>query len=266
MLNIIAIIAIMVIIVLNYSEQFNKTKSEVNNPELARAMTYGEFSDSDENIEGTDSVKFGAFFLRDINNDGYSEKVKGTCKALGEQDSLYMSVKVSAEGSLTNGKIEIISDNIYFQTALIEDECIKNNYISNNLSEIELKDLSSGTQKLIFGNVRSGDYTSDSKKTAAINDNISKYTGINKVKLTGTYIAEDGTEIAIEKEINLTVDWYNKPVTEIPDKYNGEKKNKKQSYDVSKMLDQNNGNINLSFNISINKISHKSFVYKIITK
>ena len=251
MLNIIAIIAIMVIIVLNYSEQFNKTKSEVNNPELARAMTYGEFSDSDENIEGTDSVKFGAFFLRDINNDGYSEKVKGTCKALGEQDSLYMSVKVSAEGSLTNGKIEIISDNIYFQTALIEDECIKNNYISNNLSEIELKDLSSGTQKLIFGNVRSGDYTSDSKKTAAINDNISKYTGINKVKLTGTYIAEDGTEIAIEKEINLTVDWYNKPVTEIPDKYNGEKKNKKQSYDVSKMLDQNNGNINLSFNITI---------------
>ena len=214
-------------------------------------MTYEEFKESDENIEGTDSVKFGAFFLRDINNDGYAEKIKGTCKPLGGQDSLYMSIKISAEGSLTNGKIEIMSDNIYFQTAIIEDECIKDNYISNNLSQIELKDLSSGTQKLIFGNVRSGDYTSDSKKTAAINNDISKYTGINKIRLTGTYIAEDGTETAIEKEIDLTVDWYNKPVTEIPDKYNGEKKNKKQSYDLAQMLDQNNGNLNLSFNITI---------------
>ena len=39
-------------------------------------MTYDQFEDGDENIEGTDNVKFSAFYLRDLDGDGYAEKIK----------------------------------------------------------------------------------------------------------------------------------------------------------------------------------------------
>lgn len=58
-----------------------------------------------------------------------------------------MSINVSTEGTLKNGKIFVEANNIYFQTAIIADESIKDNYISNNTSTIDLKDLSVGTQK-----------------------------------------------------------------------------------------------------------------------
>ena len=56
-----------------------------NNPELAKAMTYEEVKDGDENIEGTDNVKFDAFFLRDLNGDGYAESIRGTSKEIGKE-------------------------------------------------------------------------------------------------------------------------------------------------------------------------------------
>ena len=53
------------------------------NSELLRAMTYDRFNDGDEKVEGTDNVEFSAFFLRDIDGDGYGDKIKGTCKEIG---------------------------------------------------------------------------------------------------------------------------------------------------------------------------------------
>jgi len=41
--------------------------------EFARAMTYAEVEEGEEAVEGTDNVKFDAFFLRDLNGDGYAE-------------------------------------------------------------------------------------------------------------------------------------------------------------------------------------------------
>ena len=54
----------------------NSTRNLNLDPELARAMTYDQFEDGDENIEGTDNVKFSAFYLRDLDGDGYAEKIK----------------------------------------------------------------------------------------------------------------------------------------------------------------------------------------------
>ena len=51
-----------------------KISSNAIDPELARAMKYEQFKEEDENIEGTDNVKFSAFFLRDINGDGYEDR------------------------------------------------------------------------------------------------------------------------------------------------------------------------------------------------
>ena len=54
------------------------------NQELLRAMTYEQFEDGDEKVEGTDNVEFSAFFLRDVDGDGYADKLKGTCKEIGK--------------------------------------------------------------------------------------------------------------------------------------------------------------------------------------
>ena len=244
---------------INLKNDINKNEID---PELARAMTYGVFTEEDELVSGTDNVKFNAFFLRDINNDGYAEKIKGTCKKVGDQDSLYMSINVSTEGTLKNGKIFVEANNIYFQTAIIADESIKDNYISNNTSTIDLKDLSVGTQKIIFGNVRSGDYSEDSKKMDAIKNDVSKYSGINKVIFTGIYVTDDGEEINVRKEVDLTVDWYNMPEAEIPEKYNDKIDNENQKYDLLGMIDATNKTINLNFNITVQEKGNISKLQK----
>ena len=92
--------------------------------ENQRAMSYAQFVDGDDKVyiegtEGTDSeqtvdnVKFSAFFLRDLDGDGYAEKLKGTCKEIGKEDTLYMEVNVQTAGYLKNGKIEINGNNYY---------------------------------------------------------------------------------------------------------------------------------------------------------
>lgn len=40
----------------------NDIKKNEIDPELARAMTYGVFTEEDELVSGTDNVKFNAFF------------------------------------------------------------------------------------------------------------------------------------------------------------------------------------------------------------
>ena len=217
--------------VVSKSNKVNRSQG-VNDPELARAMTYGELTEADEAVEGTDNVKFSAFFLRDLNGDGYAQKIKGTCKPVGGQDSLYMAINVMTEGSLKNGKIEILSNNMYFQTALVKDDVINGNYISANTKEILLNDVSVGTQKLIIGSVRSGDYAYDSTRTDAIGRNYNKYSAVNKIVFTGVYVDGNGNETEISKEIEVPVDWYDKTVAELPEMYVGEKENRYQSYNL----------------------------------
>ena len=57
-------------------ENFTK-KQKVNSAELARAMTYAQVQEGDNAVEGTDNVKFDAFFLRDLDADGYAESLRG---------------------------------------------------------------------------------------------------------------------------------------------------------------------------------------------
>ena len=57
----IAIITTLVAILLNQPETRTKKKRISADSELARAMTYDQFADGDENVEGTNNVKFSAF-------------------------------------------------------------------------------------------------------------------------------------------------------------------------------------------------------------
>lgn len=251
--GVLAIILVIVVAVIMASiEKANLIKA---NPELGRAMNYEEFTDKDEEVEGTENVKFSAFFLRDINQDGYAEKLKGTCKEIGQEDTLYMEINVETAGMLKNAKVEIQGNNFYLQTALPKDNELKDNYIGNNIKVIEFNDLNNGTQKLLTGIVRSGDYSYTSSKADAIGNNINNLSRQdNKVILTGTYVNEENEEIEIRKEVNLETDWYGETRASIS--------TTNQSKNLEDVIDEENGIINLDFTVYTNETANELIVSK----
>ena len=217
--------------------------------ELLRAITYEQFLNGDENIEGTDNVKFSAFFLRDLDGDGYAEKIKGTCKEVGTEDTLYMEVIVQTAGYLKDAKIQVDGKNFYFQTALPKDNQIKNNVIGNNVKQIEFNDIPNGTQKMITGVVRSGNYANSTQKYEAVGNNINNYSrNDNTIVLTGTYVSENGTETRITKEVKIEMDWYGSTSAEILSYYNG-KNYKYQNQAIENVINREKNEIDLIFEI-----------------
>ena len=100
-----------------YVASRNSNTLESLSPEIARSMEYEQVQDGDEDLEQTNNVKFDAFFLRDLNGDGYAESIRGTCNEIGEESTLYMELNVRTEGYLKDGKITINSGtSIYKQT------------------------------------------------------------------------------------------------------------------------------------------------------
>ena len=257
----IAIVTLIVAIAL-FSVQENKINKTTTNPELARAMEYGELTEKDEETQ-SEYVRFSAYFARDLNGDGYAEKVKGTCKEVEGEDTLYMSLNVLGNGYLENGKIEIQSNNMYFKTALVNDETIDGNYISENTKSIDLKDVYAGTQKLIFGQVRTGDYRYLSTKKDAIGKDTNKYSGINKIILTGTHVKDDGTRTEIKKEVEIPVDWYSTTKAEIPYTYGANsEKNKYQNYSTESIVDEEKQEVKLEFKIVTQESNNKLLLSK----
>ena len=258
----VAIVAIVAILIITRNNSSNKLNRNITDPELARAMSYGELTEEDEKTQ-SENVRFSAYFARDLNGDGYAEKVKGTCKEVGGEDTLYMSLSVLGDGYLKDGKIEIEGNNIYFKTALVDDETIEGNYISENTKEINLKDVQSGTQKLIFGQIRSGDYRYNTTKKDAIGKNTKKLSGVNKIKITGTHVSDNNVETKIEKEIEFPIDWYSETKAEIPYTYgsNGEK-NKYQNYNTENIVDEENKEVNLEFKIVSQESNNKLLISK----
>ena len=242
------IIAIIAVILFGMFMSYRQNKYIQNtNPELARAMEYPVIEDKEAEaaVEGTNYVQFDAFFLRDINQDGYAESIRGTCKEVGEEDTLYMNLNVLTNGYLKDGKITINSNNFYFQTAIPKDNEIKENAIGNNIKEISLNDIKNGTQKLITGVVHSGDYTQTSKKSAAIGNNKDNYSKINSVTITGTHVADDGTETQISKTVDFTIDWYGETKASIS--------NTNQTKDIEDLVDEENGVAKVSFSVTLNE-------------
>ena len=249
------VIAIILAIVITAIMANIKTNLVKANPELGRAMNYEEFTEEDEEVEGTENIKFSAFFLRDINQDGYAEKIKGTCKEIGEEDTLYMEINVETAGMLKNAKIDIQGNNFYLQTALPKDNELKDNYIGNNIKTIEFNDLNNGTQKLLTGIVRSGDYSYTSSKADAIGNNINNLSRQdNKVILTGTYVNEENEEQEIRKEVNLETDWYGETRATIS--------TTNQSKNLENVIDEESGVVNLDFTIYTDETANQLILSK----
>ena len=141
---------LLVVLMLMGNNKKTSRNQEWVDPEILRSREYPRAQDGSENISVTNGdVKFSAFYLRDIDGDGYAEKIGGSCRKIGETETLYMELSVERGATVENGKIEINGENFYLQTVLPKDQQLKDNYISSNTSLIEFNTLESGTQKMI---------------------------------------------------------------------------------------------------------------------
>ncbi len=243
------IVALVVAIVIDQIAKRNRENVGLSS-ELARAKTYNRVEEGEEAVEGTENVKFDAFFLRDLEGNGYATGVRGTCKEIGKEDTLYMEINVQTAGYLKDAKITIDGKNFYLQTALPKDEQLANSYIGNNIKEIRFNNLTNGTQKLLTGIVRSGDYSYSSTINDAIASNINNYSREdNKIILTGTYVGEDGTEIEIRKEVPFTMDWYGTTKASIY--------STTQNKYIGSCINEEEGTLNLEFTVYTEEIDKK---------
>lgn len=232
---IIVLIATTVALCLNKKEKFEIT------PEIAKSREYTTVKDGDAKTNSS-YVEFDAFFLKDLDGDGTADAIRGTCNAIGKEDTVYMELKALSNGQIEDGEITINSENFYFKTSLVKDNEISENYISSNTQKIKLNTIKNGTQKMITGLVRSGDYSSSSGTNSAIGNNINNYSKKNTITFTGTHVADDGTRTAINKTITFDVDWYGTAEASIY--------NRNTVVDVENMSTMvKDGNLNLSFTI-----------------
>ena len=202
---VITIIALVAMVVVKTTSKI----ATVTDKEMKMELTYNQLNENSARVENCDYVQFSAFFARDLNEDGYAERLNGTCKQISDTDNLYIELNVLTKGYLENGVITINSDNNFnWNTSMVADTVISKTYIGN-VFEIELKPkVSNGSQKMMWGQI-----------TPSLKNNINNYSHINSVNLTGTHVIEndDGTET--RTEINVTrevkVDWYDKTETSV---------------------------------------------------
>ncbi len=265
------IVIIAILAVTLYGAIFSKPQIVGTNPidpELARAMEYNRVKPGEEKIvvdkeTNPDAnfpddiypyVTFDAFFFRDLDKDGIADGVRGTCNEIGEEDTLWMELKLLTNGYLEDGAtITLNGDrNFYFDTTIVKDGEIKNNYVGEDTSEIILNQIGNegnGVQKTITGIVKSGDYKYDSNKTDAIGNNINNYSkDDNTITFEGVHVKinDDGTQTKtkIKKTVKFQVDWYGEVECVIP--YT------RQISKIEEAIDEQNSKLNLEFSIYMN--------------
>ena len=200
-INTVAIIAVVALILfavieifMNNSKQ-NQTSQTITNPEILRSLTYKEVDDKAE--EDNEYVKFVAFFTRDLDNDGYAEKLKGTCRDVNESDELYLEFNVLTDGYLTDGKITVNDPNFTWNTALVSDSIVNGNYIGKTTSIKLQENIPAGSQKVFWGTIN-----------ADIGNNINNYSKETTITLTGTHVSDSGVKTPINKTTKIIVDWH----------------------------------------------------------
>ena len=258
----ILVITGIVCFVLNQSKVDNYIyNSDLKRAEIEQMKTYELVKDNESQVEGCPNVEFDAFFTKDLDGDGYTEGVRGSCIQIGNQDTIYMELQVNINGELKNARIDINSDNFYFETVLPKSEDVAENAISDNTKTIYLKNIGAGKQITLTGNVKSGVYSSASRTAEAIGNDITKLSNNensenrNSITLTGTYAIIDENGNNVEKDISKTVyfdlDWHGTTHTSLP-AFLGENYNfnyKDQDKNLEGVVDEEKGEVKLSFEI-----------------
>ena len=256
----ILVVCVIVTVFVSSNVSYYNRKMSVST-ENARAMEYVQVEENDAKTN-SDYVSFDAFFLRDLDEDGYAESIRGTCKEVGTDDTLYMELKVSGNGYLENAVIRMINGNYYFNTVIPKDSYVKDNEIGSNIRAIEFNNLYAGTQKLLTGKVRSGNYNYKSSKLSAIGDDTNNYSKVNSIVLTGTHVADDGTRTEIEKVVEFNLDWYGTAKAEVYDGHYNGPNYKNQTYYFDEMVNPDSQEVVVSFDVAIAETQNKLLLNK----
>ncbi len=198
--GIIATLAIFVLAIIAYVNNNiskNQTVQSIADPEILRSLNYEQVSEEEEKGEN-EYVKFLAFFTRDLDGDGYAEKLKGTCKNINSTDELFIELNVLTDGYFKNGQIRLDAGNFTWETAIISDSIVAGNYMGKTKSINLCNNIPAGSQKIMWGTVKSD-----------IGNNIYNYSKETTITLTGIHVSADGkTETPITKTAKVVVDWY----------------------------------------------------------
>lgn len=146
-------------------------------------------------VSNNENVEFDAYFVNGIGNKTHTLK-----QDIDMVQKLYLLVNVK-KGYLKNAKIEMVGENqtkANFKIINSEQnlEMIENIDVENNI--ISLKQLNSGTQIVLEIPIAN---------TKIDMFDLSDFSKINNIKLTGAYQANDGKTVNIEKTINARVEW-----------------------------------------------------------
>lgn len=206
-----ALVAIIAIVIFFASKRKETSIINMSSNSLL-SQNYDVASDEDAIIKDDknnviNGIEFDAFFLAENESGEEAKRVRGACNKIGEQSNLYIKLAVKEEGYIKDGIIDINSNNFYFNTSIIKDTEVANNCISPNTKTITLNNINNGTDKILMGSVRSGNYSSVYNKTSAIGNDTNKYNKENTITFSGTFV-ENSEERHFTKTVPIKVDWY----------------------------------------------------------
>ena len=192
-LKILFILLIIIVAIISIFVKGKKTQQKIFSPKALITKSYEIVQDkdvivNDDNNKEIKGLEFDAFFLSDNDENDNANRVRGTCNRIGEQSKLYFKFAVKEEGYIKDAVISINSNNFYLSTAIIKDNEVANNCISPNTKRIELNTITTGIEKILMGEVRSGNYKNTGEKREAIGNDTRNYSLQNWIVFSGTYV------------------------------------------------------------------------------
>ena len=204
--KILLIIPILIILIGIFFINKNNNIIELESKNIKKLASYEDVLEEDKKIDGSQFVKFDAFFLIDKNNDGIADPIRGNSININKTGELWIELKVEGESILKDANIEFINNNVRLSySGRIFDNTIN----TTNLTEIPVKkEIENGNTIIFKVGVK-----------PLLNNDINSYNAINKVKIKGT-VVENGKNTNIEKEVSYRIDWYQTSLfAQIPSDY-----------------------------------------------
>ena len=191
----IVLITTIVAICLN-NTTFKSSLTEEQLFENRVAKNYNELTNEDKETN-VPNVKFGAYFLRDLEGNNVAHMLDGTCKKIGGTDDLYFDIQVSGDSYIDNAKIAITNANFVAEFNYLKDDYLKHNY-RGTFSTIEFNKIDGGSEEQIYGNIQFTPLR-----------NYNDYSKTAVVTFTADYHdIYTGETAQVEKQVPITVDWY----------------------------------------------------------
>lgn len=157
--------------------------------------------ENQQTVTNNENVEFDAYFKDEKGNSIHQVKYDFD----DENQKLYVSVQVKT-GYLKDAKVQITGENntvSNFQIVSSNETLEMVEKIDSQNNEITLKQLNSGTQVVLQIPI---------KAFSQEEYDLSNFSKINDIKLTGSYVGNNGKTVSIEKTIKTRNEWTNEAV------------------------------------------------------